>query len=321
MTELVLYTSADGTVRLDIQLEQETVWLSLNQLAELFGRDKSVISRHLRNIYQEGELDRRATVAKNATVQSEAGRSVLRAIEYYNLDAVISVGYRVNSKRGTEFRIWATNVLRQHLVQGYTTNEKRLKELKQTLKLAADISKRKALTGDEASILLQTVSEYAAALNLLDDYDHQRVTLAKTSSRQAKAVTYDETLRLIDAMRQTFGDSEVFGKEKDQSLHSSLNAVMQSFDGKDVYPSVEEKAAHLLYFMVKNHSFVDGNKRIAAAVFLRFADKNGLLRDREGGKRIADNALVAMTLMIAESRPQEKAVITAMLTNLISATK
>lgn len=321
MSELVLYTSADGTVRLDIQLEQETVWLSLNQLADLFGRDKSVISRHLRNIYQEGELDRRATVAKNATVQSEAGRSVVRDIEYYNLDAVISVGYRVNSKRGTEFRIWATSVLRQHLVQGYTANEKRLKELKQTLKLAADISKRKALTGDEASILLQTVSEYAAALNLLDDYDHQRVTLAKTSSRQAKAVTYDETLRLIDAMRQKFGDSEVFGKKKDQSLHSSLNAVMQSFDGKDVYPSVEEKAAHLLYFMVKNHSFVDGNKRIAAAVFLRFADKNGLLRDREGGKRIADNALVAMTLMIAESRPQEKDVITAMLTNLIGGTR
>ena len=203
MKELVLYTSADGTVRLDIQLEQETVWLSLNQLAELFGRDKSVISRHLRNIYQEGELDRQATVAKNATVQSEAGRSVVRDIEYYNLDAVISVGYRVNSKRGTEFRIWATNVLKQHIVQGYTANEKRLKELKQTLK-------------------------------------------------------------------------------------------------------------------VKNHSFVDGNKRIAAAVFLRFADKNGLLRDREGGKRIADNALVAMTLMIAESRPQQKAVITAMLTNLIS---
>lgn len=154
-------------------------------------------------------------------------------------------------------------------------------------------------------------------MDLLDDYDHQRVTLGKVSSRKAKPVTYDETMKLINAMRQKFGDSAVFGKEKDQSLHSSLNAVMQSFDGKDVYPSVEEKAAHLLYFLVKNHSFVDGNKRIAAAVFLRFADKNKLLYDKEGNKRIADNALVAMTLMIAESRPQEKAVITAMLTNLI----
>jgi len=321
MSELVLYTSPDGTVRLDVQFEQETIWLSLNQLADLFERDKSVISRHLRNIYQEGELGRQATVAKNATVQNEAGRSVVRDIEYYNLDAVISVGYRVNSKRGTEFRIWATNVLRQHLVQGYTANAKRLKALKQTIKLAADISARKTLTGDEASLLLQTVSEYAAALDLLDDYDHQRVTIGKTSRRQAKPVTYAEVMDLIAGMRQKFGASEVFGKEKDQSLHSSLNAVLQSFDGKDVYPSVEEKAAHLLYFLVKNHSFVDGNKRIAAAVFLRFADKNGLLRDREGGKRIADNALVAMTLMIAESRPQEKSVITAMLTNLIGGTR
>ena len=321
MSELVLYTSADGTVRLDVQLELDTIWLSLNQLAGLFERDKSVISRHLRNIYKEGELDRQATVAKNATVQNEAGRSVVRDIEYYNLDAVISVGYRVNSKRGTEFRIWATNVLRQHLVQGYTANEKRLKALKQTLKLAADISSRKTLTGDEASLLLQTVSEYAAALDLLDDYDHQRVTIGRTSRRQAKPVTYAEVMDLIAGMRQKFRSSAVFGKEKDQSLHSSLNAVLQSFDGKDVYPSVEEKAAHLLYFLVKNHSFVDGNKRIAAAVFLRFADKNGLLRDREGGKRIADNALVAMTLMIAESRPQEKDVITAMLTNLIGGNK
>jgi prophage maintenance system killer protein len=321
MPELVLYTSADGTVRLDVQFEEETIWLSLNQLADLFDRDKSVISRHLRNIYQEGELDRQATVAKNATVQNEAGRSVVRDIEYYNLDAVISVGYRVNSKRGTEFRIWATNVLRQHLVQGYTANEKRLKALKQTLKLAADISARKTLTGDEASLLLQTVSEYAAALDLLDDYDHQRVTIGRTSRRQAKPVTYAEVMDLIAGMRQKFGSSAVFGKEKDQSLHSSLNAVLQSFDGKDVYPSVEEKAANLLYFLVKNHSFVDGNKRIAAAVFLRFADKNGLLRDRENGKRIADNALVAMTLMIAESRAQEKAVITAMLTNLIGGTR
>ena len=317
MSELVLYRSNDGTVRLDVQFDRETIWLSLNQVSVLFGRDKSVISRHLRNIYLEGELDREATVAKNATVQTEAGRSVVRDIEHYNLDAIISVGYRVNSKRGTEFRIWATNVLRQHVVLGYTANEKRLKELKQTLKLAAEISTRKPLTGDEAALLLQTVSEYAAALDLLDDYDHQRVTLGKTSRRRAKPVTYGETMDLVAAMRQKFGASDVFGKEKDASLHGSLNAVMQSFDGNDVYPSVEEKAAHLLYFLVKNHSFVDGNKRIAAAVFLRFADKNSLLRNRDGGKRIADNALVAMTLMIAESRPQEKAVITAMLTNLI----
>lgn len=314
MPELVLYRSDDGTVRLDVQLERDTIWLALGQIAFLFGRDKSVISRHLRKVFDEKELNRSSVVAKKATTAAD-GKTY--QVDYYNLDAILSVGYRVNSKRGTEFRIWATNVLRQHLVQGYTANEKRLKELKQTLKLAADISARKPLTGDEATLLLQTVSEYAAALDLLDDYDHQRVTLGKTSRRRAKQVSYDEAKELVAAMRQKFGASNVFGKEKDESLHSSLNAVMQSFDGNDVYPSVEEKAAHLLYFLVKNHSFVDGNKRIAAAIFLRFADKNRLLRDSEGRKRIADNALVAMTLMIAESRPQEKPLITAMLTNLI----
>lgn len=241
-----------------------------------------------------------------------------KPVSFYSLDVVISTGYKVKSKRGTEFRIWATNVLKQHLIKGYSINEKRLKALNQTLRLAADISKRKPLSGDEAAALLQTVSEYSYALDLLDDYDHQRVTLGKTSRRKAKSVTHDEVMRLIEQMRLKFGDSALFGKEKDQSLHSSLNAVMQSFDSQDVYPSVEEKAANLLYFMVKNHSFVDGNKRIAAAVFLRFGEKNWLIYDKEGQKRIADNALVAMTLMIAESRPAEKDVITAMLTNLIA---
>jgi len=318
MSELIFYTSKDGSVQLGAQLERETIWLTQKQMALLFEKDTDTIGLHVRNIYKEGELEEKSTTEESSVVQQEGRRKVLRKVRFYNLDVIISTGYRVKSRRGTEFRIWATNVLRQHLVQGYTVNEKRLKELKRTLKLAADISARKALTGDEATLLLQTISEYAAALDLLDDYDHQRVTISKTSRRQAKPVTYSEVADVVAAMRQKFGASEVFGKEKDQSLHSSLNAVMQSFDGKDVYPSVEEKAAHLLYFMVKNHSYVDGNKRIAAAVFLRFADKNGLLRDREGGKRIADNALVAMTLMIAESRPQEKAVITAMLTNLVA---
>ena len=316
-TDIVLYRSRDGAVQLDVQLERETIWLSLNQLAELFARDKSVISRHLRNIFKEGELRRASVVAKNATTAADGKRY---QVEYFNLDAILSVGYRVNSKRGTEFRIWATNVIRQHLIQGYSVNEKRLKALKQTLRIAADISRRKLLTGDEASALLQTISEYSHALDLLDDYDHQRVAIRKTSQRKAMPVPYEEVAGLIDQMRRHFGDSTVFGREKDESLHSSLNAVMQGFGGKDLYPSVEEKAAHLLYFLVKNHSFVDGNKRIAAAVFLRFAEKNRLLFDSAGRKRIADNALVAMTLMIAESKPKEKDVIAAMLTNLIAGT-
>jgi len=314
-TDIVLYKSKDGKLELDVQLEKDTVWLTLNQLSDLFGRDKSVISRHLSNIFKTKELVRDSVVAKNATTAAD-GKTY--QVDYYNLDAIISVGYRVNSKRGTEFRIWATSVLKQHLINGYTANEKRLKQLNQTLRLASDISRRKVLSGDEAAALLQTVSEYSYALDLLDDYDHQRVTVRKTSRRRAKPVAYDETLSLIDQMRNKFGASDLFGKEKDESLHSSLNAIMQTFDGKDLYPSVEEKAANLLYFVVKNHSFVDGNKRIAAAVFLRFAEKNKLLYDKEGRKRIADNALVAMTLMIAESRPKEKDVMTAMLTNLIA---
>ncbi len=313
-TELVLYKSKDGAIQLEAQLERETIWLDAHQMSELFGRDRTVVLRHLRNVYMTGELERKATCAKIAQVAAD-GKT--RQMDIFNLDAIISVGYRVNSKRGTDFRIWATRVLQQHIVKGYTLNEKRLKELKQTLKLASDISKRKTLSGDEASVLLQTVSEYAGALDLLDDYDHQRVAIGKMSRRKAKSVSYEEAMHMVEVMRKKFGDSAVFGREKDESLHGSLNAIMQSFGGQDVYPSVEEKAAHLLYFLVKNHSFVDGNKRIAAAVFLRFADKNKLLYDKEGNKRIANNALVAMTLMIAESRPKEKQVITAMLTNLI----
>ena len=316
--EIALYRSKDGSIQLDVQLEKETIWLSLNQMASLFERDKSVISRHLRNVYKEAELDREATVAKYATVQNEGGRSVKRDIDYYNLDAIISVGYRVNSKRGTEFRIWATGVLKQHLIQGYSVNEKRLEDLKKTLKLASDISRRKELSGDEGAAILQTISDYAYALDLLDDYDHQRVALRETSERETVPIDRDEVIQLVDQMRSKYDASQIFGVELNDSLESSLGAVMQTFDGKDLYPSVEEKAANLLYFMVKNHSFIDGNKRIAAVTFLRFAEKNGLIYDSEGNRRIADNALVAMTLMIAESDPKEKEVITTMLTNLIA---
>ena len=311
-TDIAIYKSKDGTIRLDVQLEEETVWLTQAQMCDLFGRDQSVISRHVRNVFKERELPEKSNMQKMHIGGSD------KPVAFYSLDVAISAGYRVKSKRGTEFRIWATSVLKQHLVNGYSVDHKRLKALNQTLRLAADISKRKLLSGDEATALLQTVSEYSFALDLLDDYDHQRVAIGKTSKRKAKPVSHDEVMKLIEQMRIKFGDSAVFGKEKDKSLDSSLNAVMQSFAGKDLYPSVEEKAAHLLYFLVKNHSFVDGNKRIAAAVFLRFGEKNKLVYDKYGQKRIADNALVAMTLMIAESKPKEKDVIAAMVTNLIA---
>ncbi|MDP2109368.1 MAG: virulence protein RhuM/Fic/DOC family protein [Thiobacillus sp.] len=313
--EIILYRAADGGPALDVRLERESVWLSLNQLAGLFERDKSVISRHLRNVFKEGELVRTEVVAKNATTASDGK---IYQVEYFNLDAIISVGYRVNSLRGTQFRIWATNVLRQHLVQGYTVHERRLKELNQAVRLVADVAHRRALSGDEATALLEVVADYAYALEVLDDYDHQRVRLGDVSPGPVAALALDEARQVILRMGERFGATGLFGREKDEGLEGSLSAVMQTFGGQEVYPSLEEKAAHLLYFLVKNHHFVDGNKRIAAALFLWFLQKNLALYRADGGKRIADNALVAMTLLIAESRPDEKDVLTRVVVNLIN---
>ena len=314
---VVLYQAPDGKVELEVRLEQETLWLSLNQMAELFDRDKSVISRHLGTIYREGELDRPATVANFATVQKEGGRDVLRQVDFYNLDAVISVGYRVNSRRGTQFRIWATRVLRDHLVQGYTVNQNRLRELKQAVRLVAGMVDRRDLSGDEAKALLRVVGEYSLALDLLDDYDHQRVRAPETGGKAIHLVSHEEAVRIVAQLRERFGASGLFGVEKDGGLASALGAVGQTFGGRDVYPGLEEKAAHLLYFLVKNHAFVDGNKRIAAAVFLWFLDRNGALFTASGERLISDAALVAMTLMISESRPEEKEVLVRIMTHLL----
>lgn len=315
--EIVIYQPKEGGGRLEVRLEQETLWLSLNQIAGLFDRDKSVISRHLHKVFKEGELDREATVASFATVQTEGERTVERRVEYFNLDAILSVGYRVNSIRGTQFRIWATRILRDHLVKGYSVNAKRLQELRQSLKLVGQVLERYDVTSDQARGLLRVVADYASALDLLDDYDHQRVALPSLSQREARSIDYDEAMAVVEELRLKFGGSGLFGKEKDQSLRGSLGAVMQSFDGKDLYPSLEEKAAHLLYFLVKNHSFVDGNKRIAAALFLWFMGKNGMLYRADGSRHIADNALVAITLMIAESDPSQKDILTRVVVHLI----
>jgi len=315
--EILLYQGPDGTVELDVRLERETIWLSLNQLSALLDRDKSVISRHLRNIFNEGELDRGATVAKNATVQVEGDREVQREVEYFNLDAIISVGYRVNSKRGTQFRIWATGVLRDHVVQGYTVNKARLEELSQTVRLISDIAGRRDLSGDEAKALLGVVGDYNSALDLLDDYDHQRVSRPRAEGRVSHVVTYEEGLRIVDQLRERFGESDVFGVEKDKGLDSALGAIMQTAGGEEVYPGLAEKAANLLYFLVKNHAFVDGNKRIAAALFLWFLERNEALIHEGGQARISNATLVAVTLMIAESRPDEKDALTRVVTHLL----
>ncbi|RPI79489.1 MAG: cytochrome C biogenesis protein CycH [Desulfobacteraceae bacterium] len=316
--EVVIYQANDGSPALEVKVDKETVWLSQRQMASLFDKDTDTVGLHLRNIYKEDELGEEATTEDSSVVQWEGARKVKRVIKFYNLDVIISVGYRVKSKRGTQFRIWATRVLREHILKGYTLNERRLKELRQSLRLVEHVLDRHEVGSDEAKALLKVVTDYAYALELLDDYDHQRVVPGYVKKTKAKGISYNEARKVIDRLKVRFGGSDLFGKEKDDNLHSSLSAIMQTFDSRDVYPSLEEKAAHLLYFLVKNHSFVDGNKRIAAALFLWFMEKNNLLYRKDGGKRVADNALVAMTLMIAESDPAEKAAVIGITVNLIN---
>ncbi|SJN21041.1 virulence protein RhuM/Fic/DOC family protein [Sphingobacterium sp. JB170] len=320
--QIIIYQTADGQTSIDVKLEYDTIWLSLNQLTTLFGRDKSVISRHLKNIFKEEELDRNSVVAKNATTASD-GKTY--EVEYYNLDAVISVGYRVNSKRGTQFRIWANQVLKEYLVKGYAVNEQKLREqteqfnsLKHTVNLLGNVLKNKELTSDEATGLLKVVTDYSYALDILDRYDHQQLTLEGTSDQQLFTATYEEAMQAIKDLKDKFGGSPLFGNEKDSSFKGSIGTIYQSFSGVEFYPTIEEKAANLLYFVVKNHSFSDGNKRIAAYLFVWFLEKNKILYREDGSKRIADNALVALTLMIAESKPNEKDMMVKVVVNLIN---
>jgi prophage maintenance system killer protein len=294
--EVVLYQGADGTVRLDVRLAHDTVWLSQQQMAELFGRERSVITKHVGNVFREGELDPHSVCAKFAHTAAD-GKTY--HVDGFNLDVVISVGYRVKSAQGTRFRQWATGVLREHLVKGYTANARRLRELNQAVRLIADTARRRELSGDEAKALLAVVAEYHLALGLLDDYDHQRVARPASASEVRHPLGYDEALRIVGHLRERFGPSDLFGVEKDKGMAAALGAVMQTFGGRELYPGLEEKAAHLLYFLVKNHAFVDGNKRIAAALFLWFLERNGALARNDGTPRISNATLVAVTLMIA----------------------
>jgi prophage maintenance system killer protein len=269
----------------------------------------------LRNVFVSKELSRKAVVAENATTAAD-GKTY--QVEYYNLDAIISVGYRVNSQRGTQFRIWATRILKEHLVSGFTANAHRLKELRTSLRLVKNVVDRVDVNSDESRALLAVVSDYAYALDLLDDFDHRRIVVTEVQEASAVAISYEEALQVVDRLRDKFGGSNLFGREKDESLKGSLGAIMQTFGGRELYPSLEAKAAHLLYFLVKNHSFVDGNKRIAAAPFLWFLERNAFLYRPDGSKRIADNALVALTIMIAASDPVEKDDIVGLTVNLIN---
>ncbi|MEI3135746.1 MAG: virulence protein RhuM/Fic/DOC family protein [Phocaeicola sp.] len=307
---LVFYKSEDGNIQLNVKLEKDTVWLTQSQMSNLFGVDRTVIVRHIRNIYKSAELYEDATCAKNAQVQEEGGRTVRRTIAYYNLDMIISVGYRVNSKNATQFRIWATSILKQYLIKGYAINDQRLQQLGEVIRIM-----KRTQNELDAKQVLSVIENYNTALTLLDDYDHQCMKRPE-GSKATYVLSYEECRNLIDQMRFN-ADSDLFGHEKDDSFKGSIGNIYQSFGGEDVYPTLEEKAANLLYFVTKNHSFSDGNKRIAATVFLYFLDKNGILYDENGNKRIADYTLVALTILIAESRTEEKEMMVSIIMNCI----
>ena len=321
-SEIKIYKTPEGKTSIEVKLEKETVWLNLKQMTELFERDKSVISRHINNIFREGELEKDSVVAKFATTASD-GKTY--QVDYFNLDAIISVGYRVNSKRGVLFRIWATQLLKEYLINGFAVNQQRLQqqaeqlnELKKTIKILDSTLKSKELTNSESEGLLKIISDYSYALEILDQYDYQTLRIENTSGKEVYQLTYSEAIKQINLVKKVYGNSELFGHEKDDSFRSSIAAIYQTFGKNDLYPSIEEKAAHLLYFIVKNHSFNDGNKRIAAFLFLYFLEKNGILFSETGEKRIADNALVALTLMIAVSKSEDKETMIKVTVNLIN---
>lgn len=318
-----IYSSQDGSIQLNVKLENDTVWLTQSQMAELFGVDRTSIVRHIRNIYKSEELDQNSTCAKNAQVRTEGHRSILREIPYYNLDMIISVGYRVNSKNATSFRRWATSVLKQYLIKGYVINQQikldRYNELKDVVRLMSrTVGMQEKVTSEEYGGLFNVISDYVYALDTLDHYDYQSLSIQKTTKEEQFRATYENAMEAINALKEKFGGSQWFANEKDDSFKSSIGQIYQTFGGEDLYPSVEEKAAMLLYLVVKNHSFSDGNKRIAAMLFLWFLNNNHVLYAEDGHKRIADNTLVALTLMIAESRTEEKDVMVKVVVNLIN---
>ena len=317
---VAIYQTSDGETSIDVKFQDETVWLSQAQMAELFQKDRTVIGRHINNIFKEGELERETTCANFAHVGNDGDQQYITTL--YNLDVIISVGYRVKSKRGTQFRIWANKILKQYLLQGYAVNERiasqKYDELSQLVKvLGRTIQNQEKLTEDSRS-LLDVVVDYTYALDTLDRYDYQELKIEGTTKKEEFHATYDNAMEVIRELHEKFGGSTLFGNEKDDSFKSSIGQIYQTFGGIDLYPSVEEKAAMLLYLVTKNHSFSDGNKRIAATLFLWFLNGNGILYNEDGTKRIADNTLVALTLMIAESRTEEKDTMVKVIVNLIN---
>ncbi|WP_418822672.1 RhuM family protein [Phocaeicola plebeius] len=315
--KIVIYRTADGQTSIDVKLEDETVWLSANQMANLFDRDEKTIRKHINNVFSEGELE------KENNTHFLRVDGVKQPVAFYSLDVIISVGYRVKSQRGTQFRIWANKVLKEYLVKGYVVNkvltEQRYTELKQLVTvLGRTVKAQEALTSEDALNLVEVVSDYTYALDTLDKYDYQQLAVEQTTNEVKFHATCEGAMQAIEELKEKFGGSQWFAHEKDDSFKSSIGQIYQTFGGQDLYPSVEEKAAMLLYLVTKNHSFSDGNKRIAATLFLWFMAGNGILYNPDGSKRIADNTLVALTLMIAESRTEEKDIMVKVVVNLIN---
>lgn len=318
--EIILYKTEDGQIFLDVKLENENVWLTQAQMADLFNLERSVITKHIRNIFKDAELDESSVCAIFTHTATDGKRYKTK---FYNLDMIISLGYRANSRIATKFRQWANKVLKQYLITGYAINDKikfeQYGSLRKTVNLLSNVLQNKELSADEATGLLKVITDFAYALDILDKYDHQVLTIENISTEQYFTITYEEAIVAIRSLGSKFGSSSLFGNEKDDSFKGSVATIYQSFGGIELYPSVEEKAANLLYFVVKNHSFSDGNKRIAAFLFVWFLDRNKLLYHSNGTKRIADNALVALTLMIAESKPEEKEMMVKVVISLINA--
>lgn len=321
-SNIVIYETPDGETIIDVRLEGDTVWLSQAQLAILYDTDRTSIGRHIRNIYNSGELDEEATCAKNAQVQIEGNRRVKRITYTYNLDMIISVGYRVNSKHATNFRIWANRILKEYLIKGYAINHnarvEQLEELKRTIAIMRDVLAHKNITKGEAVGLLKVISDYTYGLETLDRYDYQTLEIAGTTTNESFRATYDNAMEALGTLKEKFGGNDLFAHEKDDSFKSTMGVLYQTWGGSELYPSVEEKAANLLYLTVKNHSFSDGNKRIAAFLFLWFLEKNGILYREDGSRLLDNNTLVALTLMIAESNVEEKDIMTKVVINLIN---
>lgn len=318
--EIEIYTTSEGT-EITVQLDNDTIWLDAHLIAQLFDVQRPAIVKHINKIYKTGELEKWATCSILEQVAQDGKK---RKMNLYNLDMIISVGYRVNSKQATKFRKWATQQLKNYLVKGYAINKKELEratekfsELQQSLKVIGQVTQNQTLNAEEATSLLKVISEYAYALDLLDKYDHHQLTIETESVENINKLTYTEAIQQIQLWRIKQNAGMLFGNEKDASFKSSLATIYQTFDSKDLYPSIEEKAANLLYFVVKNHSFSDGNKRIAAGLFVYFLDKNKKLYDLGGSKIIADNALVAITIMVAESKPEDKDIMVKLIVNLM----